>query len=399
MIVKMLQKEKDYQMIMNSFCYTNYIDDWHFIFFRENNGVPLPKNLFFQQGELLTMGINGHSNISFLNKQQALALNAEKTSQFAFAHCIDFDTNVVSNMERLFTTKCINDDRNTYLFLRRLIKQRNRDYSCVPYGWENCTKIDDSNILKGMISSLRSFFMYMSFDTVEEFDNYFNSSTKLDNLNAINKETDDFLQLMFEMKKKIEHGEIEMVQRPIHALLLQAVIIKFSTKKGIKYKLDQLFDCFVNQMGKFMERELAICYLYLKNDKRTEKFFGKVQRNSKNILHVIEGMSWDLAHIRQLEDSMRRSIYDETSFEIHSLATYDNGLKEMLTVYPVESLSFRENYLNVAFTYEFEDFIKEVDFSNYWSKRRPEKRLLIYKKTDFTYLIKEKQRELLALIN
>lgn len=103
-------------MIMNSFCYTNHIDDWQFIFFRENNGVPLPKNLFFQQGDLLTMGINGHSKISFLNKQQALALNAEQTSQFAFANCIDFDTNVVSNMERLFTIKCIDDDRNTYLF-------------------------------------------------------------------------------------------------------------------------------------------------------------------------------------------------------------------------------------------------------------------------------------------
>ncbi|MGG5329561.1 hypothetical protein [Enterococcus sp. AZ163] len=238
----------------------------------------------------------------------------------------------------------------------------------------------------------------MSFDSVEEFDSYFNSPIRPESLNRINNKTDDFLHLMFEMKKKIEVGEIEMVQRPIHALLLQVVIIKFSTKKGIKYKLDQLFDCFINQMGKFMERELAICYLYLKNDKRTEKFFGKVQKNSKDILQVIEGMSWDLAHIRHLEDSMRHSVYDEASFEIHSLATYDNGLKDMLSVYPVESLSFRKNSLNVIFTYEFEKFIEEIDFSNYWDRRKPEKRLLIYKKTDFSYLIKEKQRELLNII-
>lgn len=146
---------------MNSLCYTDYIDDWQFVFFRESNGVPLPKNLFFQQGKLLTMGINGHSNISFLNKEQALALSSENTSQFAFANCIDFDTNVVSNMEKLFSTKCIDQDKNTYLFLRKLMKQNSgdsRDYSCIPYGWENCTKIDNPKILEGMISSLRSFF-------------------------------------------------------------------------------------------------------------------------------------------------------------------------------------------------------------------------------------------------
>ncbi|EED2140862.1 hypothetical protein G4T65_002657, partial [Listeria monocytogenes] len=158
-------------------------------------------------------------------------------------------------------------------------------------------------------------------------------------------------------------------------------------------------DFFVNQLGIFCERELAICYLYLNNDKKVEKFFGRVQANNKDILAVIEGMSWDLHHIRSLEEYMAESEYENADFELHTLATFDNGLKDMLSVYPIEGCSFKEGSgsMTVTFQYEFSDFVKGVDFEIYKSKRSSKRRHVIFKKTDFDYLIREKQAELLEL--
>ncbi|MBC1382806.1 hypothetical protein [Listeria innocua] len=397
--VKLLQKEQNYSEINWYFCNTNYLDGWKFLFFRENKGISIPQNIFFQQGRLLTLGVNGHTNMSYLDKKQALMLSTEGESQVGFAQCINFDTNVVSYMESLFLTKDKTVKMDLYLFLRSILEQRRGDFTCHPYIFENCTKLDNPNILNGVKKSLGAFFTYKSFNNVEEFDAYFERPSTPHFSEEVVKEVNDLVNTMFEVKSLIGTGEIHLAQRHIYALLLQTIIIRFSSNKGIKFKAGQLFDFFVNQLGIFCERELAICYLYLNNDKKVKKFFGRVQANNKDILAVIEGMSWDLHHIRSLEEYMAKSEYENADFELHALATFDNGLKDMLSIYPIEGFSFKEGSgsMTVTFQYEFSDFVKGVDFGIYKSKRSSKRRHVIFKKTDFDYLIREKQSELLEL--
>ncbi len=399
MLVKKLQKEEKLNEIRYLLCNTKLIDEWKFLFFRENSGVAIPTNIFFQEGKLVSLGINGHENFSFLDKKQALDLSTQKTSQFGFVNCVNFDSNIISYMDRLFLTRDKDNNLDLFLFLRNLLKYRRGDFTCYPYMYENCTKLDDYNILEGVKSSLKAFFTFKEFNNVEEFDNYFYNVQVKEYPENICKESEDFIQMMFQMKNEIDNKQELLFQKPIQALILQSAIIKFSSNKGIKFKIEQLFDFFVNQFGRFFERELAVCYLYLKNDRRTARFFGKIQKNSKNILNVIEGMSWDLNHIRQLEESITTSEYDKADFEMHSLATFDNGLKEMLTIYPIKSISFFESQRNVIFVYDFQNFIEEVDFHQYWSKRSPKKRNTIFEKTDWNYFVKSKERELLNLMN
>ncbi|MBC1778927.1 hypothetical protein [Listeria booriae] len=397
--VKFLQKKQMYYEIHQFFCTTNYLDGWKFLFFRENKGISIPKNIFFQQGKLLTLGVNDHTNMSYLDKKQALIMSNEGESQVGFGQCINFDTNVVSYMDSLFLTKDKTVKMDVYLFLRSILEHKRGDFTCHPYTLENCTKLDNPNILKGVKRSLGAFCTYKSFNNVEEFDAYFETPSTPHFSKEIVKEVNSLVHTMFEMKGLIRAGDIHLAQKPIYALLLQTVIIRFSSNKGIKFKAGQLFDFFVNQLGVFYERELAICYLYLNNDKKVEKFFGRVQANNKDILAVIEGMSWDLQHIRSLEEYMTKSEYENADFELHALATFDNGLKDMLAVYPIEGLSFKEGNgsMTVTFQYEFSEFIKGIDFEVYKSKRSSKRRHVIFKKTDFDYLIREQQAELLAL--
>lgn len=398
-LVKYLQKEGALHDIKDLFCETQLIDNWKFLFFRESGGVAIPTNIFFQEGKLVSLGVNGHESFSYLDKKQALDLTTQKKSQFGLINCVNFDSNIVSYMDRLFLTRDQENNLDLFLFLRNILKDKRVDFTCYPYMFENCTKLDDHNILEGVRRSLNAFFMYKEFNTVEEFDNYFYNKQTDEYPKRICTESEDFIQGMFQIKKGIEDKKIFSSQKPIHALILQTAIIKFSSNKGIKFKVEQLFDFFINQLGRFFEREIAVCYLYLKNDRRTTRFFGKIQKNSKNILNVIEGMSWDLYHIRQLEDSMTKSEYENVDFEMHSLATFDNGLKEMLTIYPIKAISFYKNQKNVSFVYDFKEFIEEIDLYQYWSKRSPEKRNVIYEKTDWNYIVRSKERELLNLMN
>lgn len=399
-VVKTFQRNRMYNEFLTFLCFTNKIDEWSFLFFQDGKGVKIPNDIFFQQGGLLTTGINGHGHLNFLDKIQASELQKKRISNFEYVNCINLDTNVVSYMDNLFFTRNKNVNKNLYLFLRKLLENKKLDFTCAPYMIENCTKLDTPSILQGVKRSLNAFFTYKAFNNIEDFDAYFCGESMYNYPNEIIKEAEDCIAGMFNLKHGIDKKEIFLEQKAIHALFLQTIIINFASNKGIKFKASQLLDCFVNELGRFFEREMAICYFYLKKDERTKEFFRKIQKNSSDILNVIEGMSWDMYHIRQLENSMTMSEYSNVSFELHSLATYDNGLKDMLAIYPIESISFNKvrKRKNVMFIEDFNDLVEEVDFSIYWSKRSPERRNVIFEKTDWNYAIRIKEQELLDLL-
>lgn len=51
-------------------------------------------------------------------------------------------------------------------------------------------------------------------------------------------------------------------------------------------------------------------------------------------------MVWDLIHIRLIEQQFTLKPTDEVRFAIHVLLTYDDGLKEILQINPIEQIVF-----------------------------------------------------------
>lgn len=133
------------------------------------------------------------------------------------------------------------------------------------------------------------------------------------------------------------------MQKAIYVLLLKTICIEFSnSKKSAKNKIMTLFDFVNEQLGFIAERELEVCYCYFNHDEMTKKFFKKVQKNSNNLLDTINGMAWDLTHIRLIEQQFMFRPIDEVRFAIHMLLTFDNGLKEILQINPIEQIVFYE---------------------------------------------------------
>lgn len=112
------------------------------------------------------------------------------------------------------------------------------------------------------------------------------------------KETIDFMKEF--SNNRTEFDTLLKSQKIIYALLLKAAIISFRSKNGIRRKVTELMDFINNELGIFLERETVFCYWFLKNrnDDRIRKFFRGVQLNSEKIIKTIQGMSWDLFHLR-----------------------------------------------------------------------------------------------------
>lgn len=333
-IVKALQIQKDIPQIIEIFATTSILDNCKFLFFEDNSGafMPMPS---YQYDGLAVIGIYGFDRLKYIDKNQALAFLNNEEGHLRYNVCIDFDSNVLGKMPRIFESRDAEKDKNLLLFLRDIFQKGNIngkpvDFTCKPYILENCMYIDDPARLEGVKRTLNAYFTYKSFDTIENFDDFFNKSNEYPT-KKVQKETQDTIKSMWEMKDIFRSREYLISQPFIHALLLQIAIIQFSSVKGssAKQKIKRLLDFWINELGNFGEREFAIAILYFKKDSRTERFFKRFTKENKKILQDILGMSWDLCHVREMERYTFDSIYD-VEFENHLLATSDKGLSEIL---------------------------------------------------------------------
>lgn len=136
-----------------------------------------------------------------------------------------------------------------------------------------------------------------------------------------------------------------------------------------------------------MEREIAVCYGYLKKVNNIRNcFFKKVQINSNKIISTLRGMAWDLTHIRLIEYSISVDMNMEKMLYFHYLVSFDNGLKKILKYYPINRMIIYKTIPYVTFKYPLYNFIKEIDIKDNWIKY-VDSRKLIYSKINLNSIM------------
>ena len=285
--------------------------------------------------------------------------------------CIELDTQVISYLKSNFKSIeqiNISDNREDLFYY---LSELDVNYSSFPYLIENAKKITKENF-QDIYLNLKSFEIFRNFDYrlyIEKGEKKFgidesNMLINIDNMfNYIKSE-----KFQREMQDFYEMQEIN------YCLLLKAIIIEnVNSKKSVKNKMELLIDFMNNSLGVFCEREMAICYYYFKHDKNTEKFFRKVKPNSKDIFDAINSMAWDLTHIRLLERLYDFTCVGPVKFGIHPILTYDNGLKDVLKLYPVKKIAIYDGYVIPWFRSSFAEIFpeaKELIHDEYITEKR-----------------------------
>ena len=322
-------------------CFQHFYEelkDCTFVVFSEDEGTELPEALHSNyDNDFAIINIGSTNRYYAVNSTIYEEMLRTGRSDYYIDVCVELDTQAVSYLKNIFEEYNKIPDYDKIRKMIEYLQLPEVNYCCVPYLVENAAKKDDINVID-CYKNIKSFMLFKSFDfsVFEEKGECAYVRQEED----IQIDVDGLYNDMLSEKFYQAYENLFRMQKALYVLLLKTVCIEFTNRKSAKNKVMELF-VFVNeQLGFIAERELEVCYYYFNHHEKTKKFFKKVQKNSKDLLHTINGMAWDLIHIRLIEQQFTLKPTDEVRFAIHVLLTYDDGLKEILQINPIEQIVF-----------------------------------------------------------
>ena len=246
--------------------------------------------------------------------------------------CVDFDTQILTELKKYYEdkSKC----PEAFCNLLADLEMYKCDYTCLPYIFENGSKLNDARIRKGMCECLKVYFHYKE-NSLHDFglglpfsnETYLNTKRMLD-----------------DMQNYTHIGSYDTMQKTIYCMLLKCASISLKNElSDVGKKFSLLLD-FVNyQLGYYLERELILCYLHFKRNTSVSRFFKRIQYGAKNIIQAVRGMAWDLWHLRMLELWTAMDADNDEQFSIHAMLTHDFGLQDVLKSVPLQRLAIVQN--------------------------------------------------------
>ena len=323
-------------------CYQHYyneLKDCVFVVFSEQEGTELPNALQTSYDNEFAIINLGYANRYYaVNSDIYHEMIRNGKSDYLIDVCVELDTQAVSYLKNIFETYNQIPECNKIKEMIEYLQLPNVNYSCVPYLVENASKGKTINKID-CYQTIKSFMLFKSFDFNAFWEN---GKCIYDRIEEdIQIDVDKLFNDMFSEKFYHSYECFFNMQNALYALLLKAICIEFKNGKRTAHnKVMELFEFVNEQLGFVAERELEICYYYFLHHEKSKKFFKKVQKNSNDLLKTINGMSWDLIHVRLIEMQFTVRPIDDVKFAIHTLLTYDNGLKEILEINPIEQIAF-----------------------------------------------------------
>ena len=312
-------------------CFQHFYEelkDCTFVVFSEDEGTELPEALHSNyDNDFAIINIGSTNRYYAVNSTIYEEMLRTGRSDYYIDVCVELDTQAVSYLKNIFEEYNKIPDYDKIRKMIEYLQLPEVNYCCVPYLVENAAKKDDINVID-CYKNIKSFMLFKSFDfsVFEEKGECAYVRQEED----IQIDVDGLYNDMLSEKFYQAYENLFRMQKALYVLLLKTVCIEFTNRKSAKNKVMELFDFVNEQLGFIAERELEVCYYYFNHHEKTKKFFKKVQKNSKDLLHTINGMAWDLIHIRLIEQQFTLKPTDEVRFAIHVLLTYDDGLKEIL---------------------------------------------------------------------
>lgn len=356
-------------------CYRYFYEELKectFVAFSEHEGTKLPEPLCTNyDNDFAVINIGCANQYYAVNRQIYEEMIGTGKSDYNIDVCVELDTQAVSYLKGIFVEYNQVLDCHKIKPLIEYLQLPGVDYSCIPYLVENAAKKDGINKIE-CYRNIKSFMLFKSFNYSAFLQNGICEYDRQEE--DIQLDADGLFNDMFSEKFTQAYEDFFKTQKSLYILLLKAIYIEFTnSKKSTQNKIMELFDFVNEKLGFVAERELEVCYYYFKHDDKTKKFFKRIQRNSKDLLNTISGMAWDLTHIRLIEQEFAIRPTDGVRFAIHTLLTFDNGLKEILQINPIEQIVFYKDISIPKLKYRWFDKIpgaEEKLFSEESRKRR-----------------------------
>ncbi|QWL70111.1 hypothetical protein HQ397_08180 [Aeromonas hydrophila] len=319
--------------------YINHLDKCKFIFASQTGTQPgFSVNLNFNAGSAIR-SLFKSDRVLFLDKETLNEMKYDE-AQFIIDYSISLDTQALSYLEPYingFTNRLPNDFKDIFLFISR----DNVFIDPMPYIHENYMNIEDFNSIDKIFNKLKAYEILRTLDQQALKNDSIVRSTCTEF--ELNKNTQDYVARMLtamsepafvrELKNSFNHQYIH---------ILKMVIIQLSKPhKPVYSKITDFLNFCHNDMSSIGLREVIIANEYFKKGQKLE-FFSKIQTKKDNLLKIINGMAWDLYHIRNMELFIAIRPNKDARYYIPSFLTCDKRLIEIIDLYPLKCCAYIE---------------------------------------------------------
>jgi len=262
---------------------------------------------------------------------------------------VNFDLNILTYLNKIMQGRKINIDEKEFIKYLNYLKVCQFQNGMMTAIMERVKTPMELNIFVEMITSF----------------------VKFDNMSLVDESCvdfylypDDYLKVKQIYDSGLSQiGEANSQFNIICCCVMKAFLLKnFGDNLTDEEKIEELIKYCLEILNCYLEKEIVLLSLYIANDIRTNKTFKKLTNNS-NVMKNILNVSWDIYHIRLIEQIMQIDYKYKKEKDIIVLpyfATADKGLIDAMKINPVKAVVLFENYSIVYHKLCIQDICKNM---------------------------------------
>lgn len=319
-------------------------------------------------GKFNLIGLGDYQKTWVIDKN---TMNA-KDNFLPVARIINYDLNIFTYIHDLYRGRNVPDKENLIRFLHE-IKSLHLTNNISTALMERYTTPINRQLLARMIES------YVYFDSLnfEVFQSNMHQILKPDKYIWM-KEIWEVAEAYLSNDEAIQQYEM------LCCYILKAFILKNTKDLSTEDKVAEFKRYCFEDLCVFLELEMPLLILFLKNDSSVQEIFKKLQLGAKELIDKIHNTAWDIFHIRLLEQStLWDYINNPDVIYLHYFATADSGLAEVLRANPIKMLVYYNEKIMPIRRYDVRDFFTQDELDSYMNEGKVRLRVEKVQSLDF----------------
>lgn len=146
----------------------------------------------------------------------------------------------------------------------------------------------------------------------------------------------------------------------IQCLIMKAFLLR-QEKRDETQKIIDLVKYSIETLRVYSEFELYLLSLYLRKDDSIKKTFEKAENVSKDTISRIKNISWDIFHIRLMENLFIKDLREKDEIILEYLGTEDKGIQDVININPIKFIGLFEGQDIRKRTYTIFDVLPEKE--------------------------------------
>lgn len=146
----------------------------------------------------------------------------------------------------------------------------------------------------------------------------------------------------------------------IQCLIMKAFLLR-QEKRDETQKIIDLVKYSIETLRVYSEFELYLLSLYLRKDDSIKKTFEKAENVSKDTISRIKNISWDIFHIRLMENLFIKDLREKDEIILEYLGTEDKGIQDVININPIKFIGLFEGQDIRKRTYSIFDVLPEKE--------------------------------------